>query len=407
MPDEEYQELKTRLKMLESFVLDAGRKDIMLKNTLNESQRRDKEISALLKGSRAILKHRKFEDAARAIFDSCKELTGATSGYVALLSKDGAENEVLFLDPGGQPCTVNPSLPMPIRGLRGEAYSLGRTVYDNNFHASEWQQYMPDGHMKLENILFAPLILEEKAVGLLGLANKQGGFTEDDAKMASAFGDLAAVALMNSRRQELLETSERKYHNLVENALVGVYQSNLRGDVLYANEALLRIYEFESLEDFISERARARYKNPADREVLLRRLEETGRVTNFEIEALTKCGNSRNVLLSATLEGDVLSGIVTDITGWRKAEEEREKLIAELQNAVANIKTLSGLLPICSYCKKIRDDNGYWKQLESYITAHSEALFSHGMCPECAEKAFKELEEWKKKNTESGSRKPE
>lgn len=63
-------------------------------------------------------------------------------------------------------------------------------------------------------------MLEEKAVGLLGLANKQDGFTEVDAKMASAFGELAAVALMNSRTLELLWNSERKYHNLVDNALV-------------------------------------------------------------------------------------------------------------------------------------------------------------------------------------------
>lgn len=141
MPDDEYQKLSARFKMLESLVLDTGRKDDMLKNALNESQRRNKEISALLQGSRAILKHRKFEDAARAIFDSCKELIGATAGYVALFSGEGSENEVLFLDAGGLPCSVDPSLPMPIRGLRGEAYKTGRTVYDNNFSKSRWMEY--------------------------------------------------------------------------------------------------------------------------------------------------------------------------------------------------------------------------------------------------------------------------
>jgi DNA repair exonuclease SbcCD ATPase subunit len=75
----------------------------------------------------------------------------------------------------------------------------------------------------------------------------------------------------------------------------------------------------------------------------------------------------------------------------KQAEKERENLIAELQDAVTKIKTLSGLLPICSNCKKIRDDKGYWKQIESYIRDHSEAEFTHSMCPICAKKLYPEL----------------
>ncbi len=71
---------------------------------------------------------------------------------------------------------------------------------------------------------------------------------------------------------------------------------------------------------------------------------------------------------------------------------ERERIISELQEAIAEVNTLSGMLPICSYCKKIRDDEGYWNQLESYISKHSEVQFSHGICPDCAVKVFKEIE---------------
>jgi CheY-like chemotaxis protein len=74
-----------------------------------------------------------------------------------------------------------------------------------------------------------------------------------------------------------------------------------------------------------------------------------------------------------------------------KAEEERERLIHELEDALAEIKTLRGILPICSSCKKIRDDEGYWNQLEAYIQEHSEAVFSHGLCPECAKKLYPEV----------------
>ena len=72
-----------------------------------------------------------------------------------------------------------------------------------------------------------------------------------------------------------------------------------------------------------------------------------------------------------------------------QAESERERLIADLRAALASVKTLSGLIPICSGCKKIRDDGGYWNQLESYLHQHSNADFTHGFCPEC-QKAFEE-----------------
>jgi hypothetical protein len=67
----------------------------------------------------------------------------------------------------------------------------------------------------------------------------------------------------------------------------------------------------------------------------------------------------------------------------KESIDERSSLILELQNALDNIKKLSGLLPICMYCKKIRDNKGNWKQLESYISEHSETEFSHGICPSC------------------------
>jgi len=77
-----------------------------------------------------------------------------------------------------------------------------------------------------------------------------------------------------------------------------------------------------------------------------------------------------------------------DITGRKAIEEERERLITELQEALSKVKLLSGFLPICASCKKIRDDKGYWNQIESYIRDHSDAEFSHGLCPECARELY-------------------
>lgn len=83
--------------------------------------------------------------------------------------------------------------------------------------------------------------------------------------------------------------------------------------------------------------------------------------------------------------------ISKDITERKRAEEDRERVILELKAALAQVRTLSGLLPICANCKKIRDDQGYWTQIESYIREHSEADFSHGVCPECIENLYPDI----------------
>ena len=177
------------------------------------------EIAALQKSSRSLLEHRTFESTARAIFDSCKALVGATAGYVSLLNEDETENDVLFLDAGDLVCAVDPNLPMPIRGLRGEAYHLGAAVYENDFPRCKHASFLPPGHVELRNAMFVPLVIDGKAVGLMGLANKPGGFTDEDLQKALPFGGLAAVALKNSRTLEALSLSREalsKAHDELE-----------------------------------------------------------------------------------------------------------------------------------------------------------------------------------------------
>ena len=91
-------------------------------------------------------------------------------------------------------------------------------------------------------------------------------------------------------------------------------------------------------------------------------------------------------------QAEVLARVKTHIM-LRKREQE-------LQQALAEIKTLTGILPICSYCKKIRSDEGYWQQVEEYISKHSSAMFSHGLCPECYQKELETVRQLidKKKN---------
>ena len=199
--------LVERLAALYTLAVQQMHSEEALREALVQAEQREAEVTGLLDGARAVLRHRAFQDSARRIYEVCKALLGATSGYVSLLTEDGSENDVVFLDAGDLVCGVDPDLPMPIRGLRAEAHRTGQPVYDNAFADSRWQDYLPEGHSPLDNVLFAPLVLNGKAMGLLGLANKPGGFSAHDARLAAAFGELAAVGLMNSRTLEALQRS--------------------------------------------------------------------------------------------------------------------------------------------------------------------------------------------------------
>lgn len=91
--------------------------------------------------------------------------------------------------------------------------------------------------------------------------------------------------------------------------------------------------------------------------------------------------------------GNALFGLamIEDITERRLYNQEREQLIARLQDALANVKTLSGLLPMCAWCKRIRDDEGSWSDVEHYVRHQTNADFTHGICPDCQEQVRRDL----------------
>lgn len=143
------------------------------------------------------------------------------------------------------------------------------------------------------------------------------------------------------RIEEALKKSEKDYRTLVDTALVGVYRSNLEGRFLYVNEAMARMFECVSTEEMLSEHILMRYKNPEDREGLIENLKKYGRVSNYEVEVPTKTGKFISIIISATLEGDIISGMVVDITGQKKLEEQllhAQKLeaIGQLAGSIAH-----------------------------------------------------------------------
>jgi PAS domain S-box-containing protein len=131
---------------------------------------------------------------------------------------------------------------------------------------------------------------------------------------------------------------------------------------------------------------------------------ENGDAQDYEVYFQNPDGNNQAVLFNkacyTNAEGSVMGlvGVITDVTDRKAAEEEKKELIRRLHNALSEIRTLSGLLPICSYCKKVRNDQGYWSKIEQYVQEHSDTQFSHGICPDCLKEHYPDHYEKRKDN---------
>jgi PAS domain S-box-containing protein len=130
---------------------------------------------------------------------------------------------------------------------------------------------------------------------------------------------------------------------------------------------------------------------------LIERVGRGEQISHFETTRRMKSGEVVEVSLCISPvrnnDGQIVgaSTIARNISDRKRAERERERLVGQLQRALGEVKTLSGLLPICAHCKKIRDDNGYWNQIELYLREHSGANFTHSVCPDCSRTHYAEL----------------
>jgi PAS domain S-box-containing protein len=161
--------------------------------------------------------------------------------------------------------------------------------------------------------------------GLIGtlclISDRPKGFSDEDIEIAHKIADMLAVVIQRKRGNDALRESEKQYRNLVDNSLVGVYRTNLNGDIIYINRALSDMLEYESPEELQNEGVISRYQNKEDRKSLIDKLNKTEKVDNIEFQLLTKTGKTKNALLSARLEGEFISGMILDITKQRKAEK--------------------------------------------------------------------------------------
>ncbi len=186
--------------------------------------------------------------------------------------------------------------------------------HDNRFYTHMWEIILAGQVYRavvINKCKDGELYYEEKTI--TPLRNDQGNITH----FVSTGKDITE----RKQTEEALQTSEEKYRNLVENALVGVASTNIKGDALYANDTILRLLEYESLAEVQTGGVWMRYKNQQNRKALLEKIQKFGRVDSFEVELLTKSGNVRNFLLNGYLNENVLHTTLVDITKRKQAEE--------------------------------------------------------------------------------------
>jgi len=200
--------------------------------------------------------------------------------------------------------------------LRDEAIALTQRTLECQVVTKETVRRRKDGSLVDVSVLGYPITFNGEQVGVYAI-----------------YKDITK----RRRREEALSASEKQYRNLVDNALVGIYKTDLEGNILYVNEALIKMMEFESYEDMKSVGVLARYSNLNDRDTFVETLKETGKINHFEVDLLTKSGAVKNVILTGVLERDSISGMILDITEGKQAVEERIRLATVVEQAAESV----------------------------------------------------------------------
>lgn len=212
------------------------------------------------------------------------------------------------------------------------------------------------------------------------------------------------------QKEEALRKSEMRYRLLADNVSDVIWTMDADQRFTYVSPSIVKLLGYtpgealqSSLKNILTPESYEKVVEVITKAIATEN--EHGTLSDvtldLEVEHIRKDGGKIYVEITTSFvrnEEGLLSGFIgisRDITKRKQIEKQRDKSILDLQQALSEVKKLSGLLPICSYCKKIRDDKGYWNQIEKYIHEHSDVKFSHGICQECAKKHYPDFDFYK------------
>jgi PAS domain S-box-containing protein len=265
-----------------------------------------------------------------------------------------------------------------------------RQYQTGNFHATDWRQS-------------AALKVDGQPVGLIEICyleerpiRDEGPFLKEERNLINAIAERLGRVVERTQAEDKL----RQLSRAVEQSPASIVITNPAGDIEYVNPKFVAVTGY-TLAEVLGKNPRVLKSGEMSPEAygVLWQTIAAGKEWSGEFHNKKKNGElyweSASISPIRDLAGRVTHYVAVkeDITAHKQTEVERDTLIHDLQDALASVKSLSGLLPICASCKKIRDDQGYWSQVESYIQSHSDATFTHGICPDCIKKLYPDLAE--------------
>jgi PAS domain S-box-containing protein len=247
-------------------------------------------------------------------------------------------------------------------------------------------------------IIVSGRIGEEVAVDMMKAGASDYVMKDDLPRLAPAVTrELRASHERKIRRQAQLAMAHLAA--IVETCDDAIISQTLGGTILSWNSGAERMFGYTA-EDMVGESSENLVPQEQHHEISAIRdvIEHGRRVERIETRRLRRDGTLMEVSITVSpiknSDGHVhgASTVLRDITERKQQEKERLRLIDELTEALRHVKTLNGLLPICASCKKIRNDSGYWEQVETYIRSRSNAEFTHGICPDCVRVLYPEYQ---------------
>jgi PAS domain S-box-containing protein len=306
---------------------------------------------------------------------------------------DNAHDVIFTLSPAGNITSLNPAFEVLTGWERSE-------WQDKTFESILHPEDVSLGLKTFEQILggeaTSPFELRVRTKsGKLLIGEFIAALQFHEGRLAGVLG-IARDITARKEAEVALQRSELWLGTVFEASRDGIVVEYNEG-IVYANKAFASAYGYDDSKELIGQHVSI-VQAPEDNERMLefgrKRLRGESTPAIYEFKGKRKDGSVVDLeasVATSTIDGKrYIITMIRDIADRKRAEEERTRLIVELKDALANVKTLSGLLPICSSCKNIRDDKGYWHRVEAYVQNHSDANFTHGICPDCAKKLYPE-----------------
>ncbi len=293
-------------------------------------------------------------------------------------------------------------------GVWAECVPLRRPVIHNDYASLPNRKGLPEGHAPVVRELVVPVFREDRVLAILGVGNKPSDYDDKDVELVSYLADIAWEITERKRAENEARESRQRLSNIFEFLPDATFVVDMEKKVIAWNRAMEEMSGI--CKAGMIGRGDHAYTVPfygERRNQLIDLIDLDDEELASSYENVTRAGNClyAEAFCPALKEGQgshiwaVVSPLfdadgkrigaiesIRDITAQKESEAELRRFVQELQDALARIVKLEGILSICMFCKKIRADQDSWQQMERYISEHSDAVFSHGICPDCYEK---------------------